>query len=93
MSMRELARQVDQHPSNVSFWERTGKLPKSDVLIVMARALGVTVDEILGEPAPRRGASPAGRARETFDRVSTLPRSKQKKILDVVDALVVQATH
>jgi len=92
MSLRELARQIDEHPSNVSFWERTGKLPKSEVLASMARALGVTVDEILGERAPRRGVSPAGRARETFDKVSVLPRSQQKKILDVVDALVVQAS-
>ena len=93
VSLRELARRTGQHPSNVSFWERTGKLPKSDVLVSMAKALGVTVDEVLGEQAPRHGIRAAGRARDTFTKVSTLPRSQQKKILDVVDALLVQATH
>jgi len=87
ISLREFARQIGEHPSNVSFWERSGKIPRSNVLAPMAKALGVSVEELLGEKPPRRNA-PAGRARQTFDEVSQLPRSRQKKILDVVDALI-----
>jgi len=87
LSLREFARQIDEQPSNVSFWETSGKLPKSAVLLPMAKALGVSVEELLGEKPPRRNA-PAGRARQTFEDVSKLPRSRQKKILDVVDALI-----
>lgn len=87
ISLREFARQIDEHPSNVSYWERTGKIPRSNVLAPMAKSLGVSVEELLGEKPPRRNA-PAGRARQTFEEVSKLPRSKQKKILDVVDALI-----
>jgi len=89
LSLRELARLIGEHPSNVSFWERTGKTPKSEVLVPMAAALGVTVEELLGERKPRR-AGPTGRALQSFERVSHLPRSQQKKILDVVDALLAQ---
>ena len=90
LSLRELARQIGEHPSNVSYWEREEKIPRSDVLASIAKALGVNVEELLGEKPPRRRA-PAGRALQTFEKVSTLPRSQQKKILDVVDALVAQS--
>jgi transcriptional regulator with XRE-family HTH domain len=91
ISLRELARQLGEHPSNVSFWERTGKIPRSNVLAPMAKVLGVSVEELLGEKPPRRSA-PAGRARQSFEQISELPRSQQKKILDVVDALLVQVS-
>jgi transcriptional regulator with XRE-family HTH domain len=91
LSLRELARLIDEHPSNVSFWERTGKTPKSEVLVSMASALGITVEELLGEKKPRK-MGPSGRALKSFEQVSHLPRSQQKKILDVVDALLAQQT-
>ena len=90
LSIRELARQLEQQPTNISFWERTGKLPKSEVLIPMAKALGVSVEELLGEPKPRRTKTPGGRLGQTFETLGQLPRRKQAKILDVVEALLAQ---
>jgi transcriptional regulator with XRE-family HTH domain len=88
LSVRELARQIGQQATNVSYWERTGKAPRSDLLMDMARVLGVSVEEVLGLKAPRKAASPAGRLGRTFEAVAKLPRRKQLKILEVVDALV-----
>jgi hypothetical protein len=34
---------------------------------------------------------PVGRARKTFETVSSLPRSRQKQILDVIDVLLAKA--
>ena len=56
----------------------------------MAKALGVTVEELLGAPKPRRAAAPGGRAGRVFEAVSRLPRRQQDKIVDVVEALVAQ---
>jgi len=89
LSVRELARRIDQQPTNVSFWERTGKFPRSDVLIPMAKALGVSVEELLGEKDPKRTA-PESRLGRSFEAVSKLPRRQQGKILDVVEALLAQ---
>lgn len=50
ISQRELARLIDQDFSNVNFWERSGKLPRADKLVPVAKALGVTVPDLLGEP-------------------------------------------
>lgn len=88
LSVRELARQIEESHTNVSYWERSGQLPRSDKLAAIAKALGVTVEELLGEPKPRRVATPGGKARQVFEAVSRLPRRQQQKIVEVVEALV-----
>jgi len=58
----------------------------------MAWALGVSVDELLGETDKNRraGAEPTGRMRRLFEAVSKLPRSQKEKIAAVIEAFVNQ---
>lgn len=90
LSIRELARQIDEQHTNVLFWEKTGTLPRSNVLILMAKALGVTVEELLGEPKPRRVVTPGGRLRQVFEAASHLPRREQQKLAEFVKLFVTQ---
>ena len=88
ISQRELARLIGEGQSNIQYWETTGKVPRSDLLIPLSKALGVTLEELLGEPRPKRLASPGGRARQLFDAVSKLPRRQQDKVLDILEPFV-----
>jgi transcriptional regulator with XRE-family HTH domain len=90
ISQRELARQIGEQQSNVRYWETTGKIPRSNVLVPMAKALGVTVEELLGEAKAKRAPAPGGKVRQVFEAVSKLPRRQQQKIVEVVEALVSQ---
>jgi transcriptional regulator with XRE-family HTH domain len=90
ISQRELARLIGERQSNLSYWERTGQIPRSDVLTAIAQALGVSVEELLGQPKPKRLQAPAGRARQLFEAISKLPRRQQDKILDVLEPFVQQ---
>lgn len=90
LSIRELARQIDQDHSNVRYWEQSGNLPRSDVLVPMAKTLGVTVEELLGEPKPRRVVTPPGKMRQLFEAASKLPRSQQEKITAILEPFVQQ---
>jgi len=92
LSQRELARQIDERQSNVSFWERTGAHPRSDKLALIAQALGVSVEELLGHDKPKRAAAPGGKVRHVFAQVQRLPRRQQDKIVEVVTALLAQAS-
>jgi hypothetical protein len=65
-----------------------GNLKRSDVLLPMANALGVTVEELLGEPRPKRVISPGGRARQLFEAISKMPRRQQEKVLDILEPFV-----
>jgi transcriptional regulator with XRE-family HTH domain len=88
LSLRELARQIGEQPTNLSYWERTGNLPRADLIIPIAEALGVTPEEVLGQAKPKRAAAPGGKVRNVFDQVSKLPRRQQDKIVEVVEALL-----
>jgi len=88
LTLRELARQIGEDHSNVGYWERSGKLPRADLLMPIAKALGVTVEELLGEARPKRVVSPDGRMRQLFEAASKLPRSQQEKVLAVLEPFV-----
>lgn len=88
LSLRELARQIDQHPTNVSYWERTGQPPRSDVLMPIAQALGVSVQELLGEAAPKRAAAPAGKLGRVVETLTKLPRRQQDKVVEMIETIL-----
>ena len=90
LSQRELARQIGERQSNIQYWETTGKVPRSDVLVALAQALGVGVEELLGEKRPRRVPAPGGRLRQLFDAASKLPRRQQQKLIAVLEPFVSQ---
>ena len=92
LSLRELARRIGEDHSNVRYWETTGKLPRSNVLMPMAKALGVTVEELLGQPKPKRAITPGGKLGEVFESVSKLPRRQQQKVVEFVEAFVEKKT-
>jgi transcriptional regulator with XRE-family HTH domain len=88
LSQRELARQIGEDHSNIRYWETTGKIPRSDVLAPMAKALGVTVEELLGQPRPKKVLAPGGRLGRVVETISRLPRRQQDKIVDVIETFV-----
>ena len=85
---RELARQVGTSHSNILYWERSGKVGKMEFLLPMAKALGVTVEEVLGEPRSRKTVTAGGKMGQLFEEASKLPRSQQDKVVAVLEPFV-----
>lgn len=54
LTQQELAEQIGVSDKTVSRWESEGGYPDVTVLVPLARALGVTVDDLLDEKAPVR---------------------------------------
>jgi len=90
LSVRELARQIGEQHTNVLYWETSGAPPRADVLVPIAEALGITVEELLGAAKPKRVTAPGGRLRQVFERASKLPRRQQDKVAEFVEAFVTQ---
>ena len=88
LSVRELARQIGENHTNVSYWERSGQAPRSDVLAPIAAALGVSVQELLGEPAPKRAAAPAGKLGRVVESLAKLPRRQQEKVVEMIETIL-----
>jgi transcriptional regulator with XRE-family HTH domain len=89
LSLRELARQIGEQPSNVSYWERSGGLPRADLLMPIASSLGVSVEELLGKTKPRRAPVAGGRLGQLVEKVSSLPRRQQEKVIDMFETVLV----
>lgn len=91
LSQREVAAQLDISQPSYALWERNDVALRPEQLLTLARILNVRPEELLTPPttASRRGG-PAGKARRVFEAVSLLPRNRQQKILEVVEALVAQ---
>ena len=90
LSVRELARQIGESHTNVSYWERSGQIPRSDLLAPMAKALGVTVHELLGEARPKGVVAPGGKLGQAFQEALRLPRRQQEKLAEFVRVLIAQ---
>jgi hypothetical protein len=70
--------------------EKNGRVAKTEFLLPIAKILGMTVEEVLGEVEPRRVANPGGKLGEVFDAAAKLPRSKQEKAIALLEAFVDQ---
>ncbi len=92
LSQEDLAQRVGVPQQTIAFWEQSDKPPRSDALVALAQALGVSVETILSEEAlPRRGnGGPKGKLKRIFEETATLPRRQQDKIAEFVSAYVNQ---
>lgn len=88
MTVRDLAELLEVSHTNIVFWENSGTLPRSNVLLPMSKALGVSVEEILDARKTTNDALPGGKLGQVVKALMRLPRRKQQKILDVVDAML-----
>jgi transcriptional regulator with XRE-family HTH domain len=90
ISQRELARIIGQDSSNVSFWERSGRVPRADLLVPIAKALGSTVEDLLGAPRGGKVTAPGGKLGSAFQQASRLPRRQQEKLAEFVRVFIAQ---
>ena len=87
LSVRELARQIEVSHSTIIFWEKGDAIPRSEVLVPMAKSLGVSLDVLLG--VSKTTNKPAGgKVGQVFEAVSNLPRRQQAKIVEVVEGML-----
>lgn len=92
LSQAQLAEALELPQRTLSFYEReAGDIP-ARLVPQMAKALDVSVEELLGVPqvaAKKRG--PKSQLEKQLEAVAELPRAQQQQILNVVQALIAQA--
>jgi transcriptional regulator with XRE-family HTH domain len=47
LSLRELGALIGERHSTIAYWEETNKFPRSNIVIPLAKALNVSVEELL----------------------------------------------
>lgn len=90
LSQAQVADKLGIAQRTYSHWERRAVALRHDQLEDLADALGITLAELVGAPeAKPRGTGPVGKAKAVFERVSSLPREQQKRILATVEDMLV----
>lgn len=91
LSQVRLARILDIPQRTLSFYEREAEAIPSSLVPAMAKALGVTIEEILGlEPAGQKKRGPQSQLERQLAAIASLPRKEQQQLLAVVQAFVDQ---
>ena len=91
-SQKQMADALGITQQSYALWERRPVALKPEQITQLVGILGCNVEDILGIPKRllQRGG-PVGKVRQMFEQVSKLPRARQRKILEVVEALVDKA--
>jgi transcriptional regulator with XRE-family HTH domain len=77
----------------VAFYERGERRIPVDVLPEAARLLGVSVEELLGLRPENGKRGPAPKLQQQLERISRLPRAKQRFVMDMLDTVLSQASR
>lgn len=88
ISVRELARQLEIHHTNIVYWEKTNRVAKVELLPQIAAILGVSMEEVLGQPRPKRAPIAPGKLGQIFEAAARLPRRQQQKIIEFVEPFI-----
>ena len=89
LSQLQLADKLGVTQQMVGYLERQPVAVRPELLLQLSDALGVTLDELLGQAAkPQRTTGPTGKMRQLFTAASRLPRSQQDKILAILQPFI-----
>jgi len=89
LTQTELGERVGISYRMIAHYERHDAQPPGAILPDLARALGVTADELLGlKPAPKQADPKRARLLKRLERVQQLPPADQRALFKFLDALL-----
>lgn len=87
----QLAEAMGVSQQTVAAWEVGRRGVPVSMVPALARSLGVSVEALIGEaPQPgKRGPTP--KLQQQLERLSALPKPKQRAVMEVLEAMLAQA--
>ena len=97
LTQSDLATLIDSSQRNISHYETVAGYPPTDVLVKLASALKVSLDDLLGikvpKAAPPRQDPEVRRLWKKFQQVMTLPEKDRRAVIRLVNSLVATREH
>lgn len=91
LTQSQVAEKMEVSARAYAFWERKPIALQAYQIARLAELFEVTADFIVGRSEPKaKRNGPKGQLEKIFEQVHELPRSKQQRIVGVVEALVAQ---
>jgi len=94
LSQFQLAKLLGKSREMIDYYERRAKNPSADIILKVAEALEVSVNELLGaECKPTHKPGPPSLLEARLEEVRKLPRQRQKFVLDFINTILRDSGH
>jgi len=89
LTQKELGEQIGVSNRVVAYYEKETNFPPAHLIVPMAKALGITTDELLGlKTAKASVEAPNLRIVRRMKAIEALPTAKQKSLLNTIDTFL-----
>lgn len=90
LTQAELGGQVGVTQQQIASFETGRRRMPISTLPLLARALGVSVEELIGVPPARGKRGPAPKLQQQLERISALPKAQQRFVMQMIDTVLQQ---
>ena len=87
----QLAETLRVSQQTVASWEVGRRGVPVSTLPALARALSVSIENLIGEKAPPSKRGPAPQIQQKIERLTRLPKAQQRLVLQMLDGVLNQA--
>jgi transcriptional regulator with XRE-family HTH domain len=86
----QLAEALDVSQQAITAYESGQRRVPISMLPLLARTLGVSLEELIGTPAQRGSGKrgPAPKLQQQLERIAQLPKARQRVVSEVLDSLL-----
>lgn len=94
-TQQQVADQLGIAQQTLAHYEVGRLRPPASLLPPMAESLGLTLEELLGHEAKSSAGKhgPTPKLQKQFERISQLPRTTQRVVMNMLDGVLAQAGH
>jgi len=93
LTQQQLAELTGMSQQSIASWE-VGRLRVAvSMLPALARTLGVSVEALIGEDEKPAKRGPTPKLQQQMERISQLPRTKQRFVMEMLDTVLAQASR
>jgi transcriptional regulator with XRE-family HTH domain len=89
----QLAETMSVSQQTVASWEVGRRGVPVSVLPLLARTLGTTVEALIGEKSAPAKRGPTPKLQQQVERLSRLPKTKQRVVMEMLEGLLSQAAR
>ena len=89
----QMAEVLDVSQQTVNSQETGRRRVPVSALPTIARALGVAIEELIGETPKPGKRGPAPKLQQQLDRITQLPKAQQRVLMQMIDGVLAQASR
>lgn len=93
LTQQQLAELTGMSQQSVASWEVGRLRPAVSMLPRLARILGVSTEALIGQEEKPAKRGPTPKLQQQMERISQLPRTKQRFVMDMLDTVLAQASR